>query len=152
KKIQMPESCSQLLKLAGKERAQRSAGAAIHSSVSYFRGLIANVEAVRRICPLPETARELECVAENLRAGPRSLTLGPAFTEAAIKRIPLDQYQIIHFATHGLLFDEAQSIAGTDAEPALVMTPPKSPTFDDDGLLTASEIARLKLNADWVVL
>ena len=32
------------------------------------------------------------------------------------------------------------------------MTIPKQPTADDDGLLTASEIAQLKLNADWVVL
>ena len=38
------------------------------------------------------------------------------------------------------------------AEPALVLTPPKTPTTANDGLLTASEIAALKLNADWVVL
>ena len=38
------------------------------------------------------------------------------------------------------------------AEPALVLTPPDVPTEADDGLLTASEIATLKLNADWVVL
>ncbi len=29
---------------------------------------------------------------------------------------------------------------------------PKAPTVVDDGLLTASEVAQLKLNADWVVL
>jgi CHAT domain-containing protein len=34
----------------------------------------------------------------------------------------------------------------------LVLTPPDHPTEADDGLLTASEIAALKLNADWVVL
>ena len=38
------------------------------------------------------------------------------------------------------------------AEPALVLTPPIKGSGDDDGLLTASEIAQLKLNADWVVL
>ena len=38
------------------------------------------------------------------------------------------------------------------AEPALVLTPPDVPTDADDGLLTASEIATLQLNADWVVL
>ena len=37
-------------------------------------------------------------------------------------------------------------------EPALVLTIPATPTADDDGLLTASEVALLKLNADWVVL
>ena len=38
------------------------------------------------------------------------------------------------------------------AEPALVLTPPATATSDNDGLLTVSEIATLKLNADWVVL
>jgi CHAT domain-containing protein len=38
------------------------------------------------------------------------------------------------------------------AEPALVLTPPPEATPDDDGLLTASKIGTLKLNADWVVL
>ena len=37
-------------------------------------------------------------------------------------------------------------------EPALVLTIPKEATPLDDGLLTANEIAQLKLNADWVVL
>jgi len=34
----------------------------------------------------------------------------------------------------------------------LALTIPKEPTELDDGLLTASEAAQLKLNADWVVL
>src|SRR5205814_9386425 len=38
------------------------------------------------------------------------------------------------------------------AEPSLALTLPKQPTELDDGLLTASEVAQLKLNADWVVL
>ena len=38
------------------------------------------------------------------------------------------------------------------AEPSLALTLPKKATDLDDGLLTASEIAQLKLNAEWVVL
>ena len=34
----------------------------------------------------------------------------------------------------------------------LVLTPPDKATEADDGLLTASEIAQLKLNAEWVIL
>jgi CHAT domain-containing protein len=34
----------------------------------------------------------------------------------------------------------------------LVLTPPDIGTSEDDGLLTASEVAQLKLNADWVIL
>lgn len=33
-----------------------------------------------------------------------------------------------------------------------MLTPPSEATPDDDGLLSASKIAALKLNADWVVL
>ena len=38
------------------------------------------------------------------------------------------------------------------AEPSLALSIPAQPTDIDDGLLTASEVAQLKLNADWVVL
>ena len=33
-----------------------------------------------------------------------------------------------------------------------MLTPPATATADDDGLLTASEVTQLKLDADWVVL
>jgi len=55
---------------------------------------------------------------------------------------------VIAFATHGLV---AGDFAGL-AEPALVLTPPMKPTPTDDGLLTASEVAGLDLDADWVIL
>jgi CHAT domain-containing protein len=65
-----------------------------------------------------------------------------------LRRMPLDHYKIIEFATHGLMSGELKGLA----EPALVLTPPAEATPEDDGLLTASKIATLKLNADWVVL
>jgi hypothetical protein len=37
-------------------------------------------------------------------------------------------------------------------EPALALTIPSAASDIDDDLLTASEVAQLKLNADWVVL
>ena len=51
-------------------------------------------------------------------------------------------------ATHGLVGGEIASLA----EPALALTIPKEPTELDNGLLTTSEVAQLKLNADWVIL
>ncbi len=39
-----------------------------------------------------------------------------------------------------------------NAEPGLLLTPPATATEEDDGYLTASEIAGLKLDADWVIL
>src|SRR5207249_4467195 len=102
--------------------------------------------------PLPETSQELTCVAQSVGAKAKDLVLGPSLTETAVKRLPLDKYRIVHFATHGLLAEQTKSVGGLPAEPALVLTPPKIPTSEDDGLLTASEIAQLKLNADWIVL
>jgi CHAT domain-containing protein len=144
--------CSQLVRQSGTQSASLATITGADPARSYFRGLLANVDAVREICPLPEISREISCVAESVGASQRNLVLGSALlTETAVKRMPLDRYRIIHFATHGLLADQTQSVGGA-AEPALVMTPPKIPTVEDDGLLMASEIAQLKLNADWVIL
>lgn len=60
----------------------------------------------------------------------------------------LTPYKVIAFSTHGLLVGEFKGLA----EPSLVLTPPNVPTALDDGLLTASEVAGLKLNADLVIL
>jgi len=69
----------------------------------------------------------------------------------AVKEAALDHYRIVQFATHGLLSSETAGY-GRAAEGALVLTPPATATDKDDGLLTASEVAELKLDADWVVL
>ena len=37
-------------------------------------------------------------------------------------------------------------------EPGLILTPPETATPADDGYLSASEIAELRLGADWVIL
>jgi CHAT domain-containing protein len=55
---------------------------------------------------------------------------------------------VIYFATHGLVAGDVKGIG----EPALALSIPANPTEIDDGLLTSSEVAQLKLNADWVVL
>ena len=54
----------------------------------------------------------------------------------------------MHIATHGAL---AGQVSAT-SEPGLLLTPPATATVLDDGYLTASEIADLKLDADWVIL
>jgi CHAT domain-containing protein len=73
-------------------------------------------------------------------------------TETAVKTMPVDRYRVVHFATHGLLAGETAKLAKERAEPALVFSPPDTATEEDDGLLTASEVAGLKLDADWVVM
>jgi CHAT domain-containing protein len=76
------------------------------------------------------------------------LLLGDRATEPMIRQTALDRYKAIAFATHGLVSGELEGLA----EPALVLTPPAEATPENDGLLTASKVATLKLDADWVVL
>jgi CHAT domain-containing protein len=97
---------------------------------------------------LPDTADELKAVANAVGAAPADLYLEDRATETAIKTLPLSDYRIVYFATHGLVAGDVKGVA----EPSLALTMPQRPSELDDGLLTASEIAQLKLNADWVVL
>ena len=77
-----------------------------------------------------------------------SIHLRQAASETTVKRSTLSDYRVVYFATHGLVAGEIKGLA----EPSLALTLPKQPSETDDGLLTASEVAQLKLNADWVVL
>jgi CHAT domain-containing protein/Flp pilus assembly protein TadD len=117
---------------------------------SYWRGADLNRSALgSALKPLPDTAVELQAVAQKLGAPLTDLYLGAQATETALKQATLTNYRIIYFATHGLVAGDVKGLA----EPALVLTIPRVPTEFDDGLLTASTIAtELKLNADWVVL
>ncbi|MBE7423559.1 MAG: CHAT domain-containing protein [Zoogloeaceae bacterium] len=112
------------------------------------RGLVADPKDVRKMEPLPNTADELKQIATALRAPAGSLHLGAQATERNVKQTDLARARVLAFATHGLMAEEFRGMA----EPALVLTPPDQGTELDDGLLTASEITQLKLNADWVVL
>jgi len=102
----------------------------------------------RSLPSLLDTADELKAVAAKLGAAAGDLHLGNDATEATVKQTALADYRVVYFATHGLV---AGDVAGL-GEPSLALTLPKQPTELDDGLLTASEVAQLKLNADWVVL
>lgn len=128
------------------------AGASDVVSLTRGAGLVreglADVERLKGLAPLPKTRTELLSIARILGAPPEALRLGAEATEAAVKAGALGKAQVVAFATHGLLSGE---IEGLD-EPALVLTPPAVATREDDGLLTASEIAGLSLDADWVIL
>jgi CHAT domain-containing protein len=116
---------------------------------SYFSGARPDLKKLSEgLAPLPETAQELNAVAKRLNAPDSDVHLGTEATEAAVKRADLTPFRVVYFATHGLVGGEVKGLA----EPALVLTLPAEATDLDDGLLTASEVAQLKLNADWVVL
>jgi len=132
-------------------------GRAIQQGIAkFFRGGLANVDEIRSQDPLPETADELCFVAGLFQAHDNAVYLGENATEKIVKSLSndgsLSERRIVHFATHGLVAGETESLGASKAEPALLLTPPDIPTDEDDGLLTASEIAQLRLNADWIVL
>lgn len=97
---------------------------------------------------LPDTADELNAVGRDLGVTAADIHLGADASETTVKRAPLADYRIVYFATHGLVAGDVKGVA----EPSLALSIPKVPSALDDGLLTASEVAQLKLNADFVVL
>lgn len=118
-----------------------------------LRGTVVDVESISALPSLPGANEELIALKSAFdadRAGAGTLVLtGDAATEQAVRAAPLADFQVLAFATHGLVSGQ---IAGL-SEPALVLTPDAANASpQNDGLLTASEIGRLRLAADWVVL
>ena len=98
--------------------------------------------------PLPETADEVRAAAKLFGADTVDVLLGLRGTEEAFRARPLSEYDVLHFATHGLVKEDVAGLPDS----ALVLTPGSGADRLDDGLLTADEISRLSLNARLVVL
>ena len=103
---------------------------------------------LRALAPLPDSAHEVEAISTRLGGG--VVLTGARATETGFRAQPLDQFAVLYFATHGILPGELRC----QGEPGLALSPPDHPvaSTDADGMLSASEIAGLKLNADLVVL
>ena len=111
----------------------------------------ANASGAMSVADLPslrQTAALLSEIRESLSLRAADLLLGTDAVEARISALSADgtlaQYRAVTFATHALINDE---IEGLD-EPAIVLTP----TDENDGLLRASEVVQLNLDADLVIL
>jgi len=90
--------------------------------------------------PLPGAEQEAKEIASLLNT---QAIIGNQATEAAIVQ-QMPKARFIHLATHGLLDD----LYNADIPGAIAL----APSGEDDGLLRASEILKLKLNAELVVL
>jgi CHAT domain-containing protein/Flp pilus assembly protein TadD len=114
------------------------------------RAATTGARSVRELFALPETAEELCAIAQALGVNQDNVLLGARATRSAVLALSqsgaFESFAVVHFATHGLVSGELEGLA----EPALALTPEKN--ANDNGLLTASDIAELRLNADWVVL
>jgi CHAT domain-containing protein len=120
---------------------------------SFYRGALVDMRELRKaLPPLPETADELREVGRLLGAEPADIKLGEDATVTDVRHERLSDYRVVYFATHALVAGEVEKFAQAKAEPALVLSMPAKPSGEDNGLLTASEVATLKLNADFVVL
>lgn len=110
-------------------------------------GRLADVGKLRALPALPGSKLELETLKSRY---PDSLVrIGLEATEQAVRADDaeaLSRARFVVFSTHGLMAGSAA------AEPGLVMTPPDQASEADDGYLSASEAAQLKLNAEFVVL
>lgn len=127
---------------AGKRRAPSN-------YVSYFRNGRPFADALRDLPPLPHTWDEGMALATALGASPKAVLAGPGASKAELMRRNADgrlaRTRILEFATHGLVAGEGDGMV----EPALVLSAGATP---EDWLLTASDAAGLRLNADWVLL
>jgi CHAT domain-containing protein len=106
-------------------------------------------QALAGLRPLPCTRLEGTKLREMLGG---ELLLGRDAREARIEgrgavKGRLTEAEIVAFATHGLLAGEM----GLE-EPALALAAPLPSDGADDGFLTASEIALMRLSAQWVLL
>ncbi|WP_157673713.1 CHAT domain-containing protein [Endozoicomonas ascidiicola] len=101
------------------------------------------LENLSRLAPLPKTEQQLHAIGEILGEDDYIYT-GRAATLQQLEQLPLEKFETLVFATHGLT-------AGKDMpEPGLVMTP--NGNDFTSAILDSSTIAGLNLNADRVVL
>ena len=95
----------------------------------------------------PISRRELGVAADALGITDANLVTGTSFTDTGVEaRDDLSQFEVVHFATHGL---EEGMWGCTRSPPALVTSFGEGAS---DGLLSFSEIAGLRLDANLVVL
>ncbi len=108
---------------------------------SDYRGVLSGLAA------LPATGAELRAVGARFTTGASDIFLGPSFNEREVVTAPLGDYRVVYFATHALLPYELEC----QPEPSLVASL-AAPEPGHDGFLSTSEIVRLDLDADLVVL
>ncbi len=111
------------------------------------RGILEDTSIIKeKFKNLPYSEYELKKLSKIFRKN--KLLLSEQANEAYIKNANLKNFDIISFATHA-------GISGSlneSSEPFLVLTPPKKSNNINDGILTASEVSQLDLNAKLVIL
>ncbi|HYM03715.1 MAG TPA: CHAT domain-containing protein, partial [Stellaceae bacterium] len=107
-----------------------------------------DLEALERLGDLPGTREEVAKAGALLGARPQDIILGAKFTKGALLKGALNQYRVLHLATHAFLPTELRC----KAEPTILMSPPAQAADASGAFLDAGEILDLELDADLVVL
>lgn len=153
--------------LAGPEApcgvAALRAGALTRAMPRDFAAAQSLADSLRSLPRLPCTAPEAMAVA-RAAAGRRVLLTGQDSAESRFHSASPSEAAVLLFATHAIMPGELPGVL----EPSLVMTPPAvgprdgegmaTPNFGaagafvDDGLISATEITRLGLSPEWLIL
>lgn len=96
--------------------------------------------------PLPSTRREAEAVTALAPAGLAWTAMGAEASREEALSAPLDDFRVLHFATHAVADDRNPELSG------LVLSLFDSAGRSREGLLSLPEIYELRLAADLVVL
>jgi CHAT domain-containing protein/Tfp pilus assembly protein PilF len=110
--------------------------------VNVLKELLLNMGFI--ISPLPYSKREILVISKYFPREKRDLFLKKNAKEEVIKKIPLINFKVIHFACHALLDEEFPFRS------ALILS--LDGDRKEDGFLQVREIYNLKLNADLVIL
>lgn len=105
-------------------------------------------KALAELPKLAESVDEMKAIAGLVGESNSTLWLGPEASEDRFKGDALRGYRTVALATHGFLADEVQGVR----EPSLMLALAPGATDRFDGILTATEIAGLTLDADLVIL
>ena len=97
---------------------------------------------------LVESVDEMKGLAALFGESNSTLWLGAAADEERLAKADLSRYRTLAFATHGFLADEVQNVR----EPSLMLALKPNAKDRFDGILTATEVALLRLDADLVIL
>jgi CHAT domain-containing protein len=100
-----------------------------------------DIDTVGLLGPLPYAGDEIDAIRRTF-GGRSDILSGPEARESAFRASDLRRYPVIHFATHGLVNEHRPGRSG------LLFTAEAG----EDGVLQMSEIYRLGLRADLVVL
>jgi hypothetical protein len=110
----------------------------------------AMAEQLSELGALPDTEREIYNVTKSMRQADFEVLLGKQATELNVRLADMDRFQILHFATHGLISGEFEGLK----RPSLAFSLPSEEMSSEleDGLLSSNEIAELKIRAKLVIL